>query len=157
MYTDHLTVGVGLPLRQQSSLQVSRDCMTRGRSWNVNTGAVSEDSCQKVYGKASRRRGASGKCWRWTFGTAAREKIPLVTATDQLPISCTFCRHDNVIMTSQMFQARQNSRFRKFRVDKTTMPADQSVTCGYECVNLSNYQKYKNRLLISFDVQSYKS
>lgn len=51
----HLTVGTGLPLKQHNNLQVSRACITRGRNRNVKLGAVSDSSCQNVYGNGSRR------------------------------------------------------------------------------------------------------
>lgn len=42
----HLTVGKGLPARQQRSLQVSFSCITRGRNRKVKLGAHSCSSCQ---------------------------------------------------------------------------------------------------------------
>ena len=38
--------GWGLPVRQQSSLQVLPSCITLGRRWNVNIGA---DSFSSLY------------------------------------------------------------------------------------------------------------
>jgi hypothetical protein len=68
-----LTVGRGFPLRQHSSLQVCRTCITRGRNRNVKTGADSFSSCHKLYPSGSRRRTGctSGLYCGTAFGTAA--------------------------------------------------------------------------------------
>lgn len=58
----HFTVGTGFPLKQHSNLHVSRLCITRGRKRNVKLGAVSDSSCQRLYGNSSRRRTGCCSC-----------------------------------------------------------------------------------------------
>ena len=69
-----LTVGVGLPLRQQRSLHVCCNWMTRGRNIKVKVGADSFSSCQIWTSRRSRRRTGveSGMNCGISFGTAVR-------------------------------------------------------------------------------------